>query len=78
MTSYLPREQLDSIQQVINRTSPFLNLTQHDFATGIADQVVKKSKHIAIDKEQQVITQRLEQAECNIDHVKHLLGVEQC
>jgi hypothetical protein len=55
MTSYLPREQLDFNRQAINRTGPFLNLTQHDFATGIANQVVKKSKHVAIDKERQVI-----------------------
>jgi hypothetical protein len=38
---------------------------------------VKKSKHIAIDKEQQVITQQLEWAEHNIDYVERLLGVEQ-
>jgi len=62
---------------VINGISPFLNLTEHDFATNIADQVVKKSKHIAIDKEWQVISRWLDWAEHNVDSVKHLVGIEQ-
>jgi hypothetical protein len=39
---------------------------------------VKKSKHVAIDKEWQAISRRLEQAKRNVDHVERLLGVEQC
>jgi len=49
----------------------------HDFAINITNQVVKKSKHVAIDKEQQAISQRLEWAEHNVNNVEHLLGVEQ-
>jgi hypothetical protein len=62
---------------VINGISPFLNLTEHDFATNVADQVVKKSKHVAIDKEWQVISQWLERAEHNVDSVERLVGIEQ-
>lgn len=62
---------------MINGISPFLNLTEHDFATNVADQVVKKSKHVAIDKERQVISRRLERAEHNVDSVERLVGIEQ-
>lgn len=37
---------------------------------------MKKSRHIAIDKERQAISRRLERAECNVDNVERLLGVE--
>lgn len=62
---------------MINGISPFLNLTEHNFTTNIADQVVKKSKHVAIDKERQVISRRLEWAEHNVDNVERLLGIDQ-
>ncbi len=50
----------------------------YDFATNITDQVVKKSKHVAIDKERQAISRWLEWAERNVNNVEHLLGVKQC
>ena len=60
----------------IDEIGLFLTLTEHEFATNIADKVVKKSRHEAVDKELWLISGRLKRAACVVDDTEWLLGVK--
>jgi len=53
---FLPRAEYDNVRKMIDRLDPFLMLTERKFASNMANQVVKTSKHEAIDRELQLIT----------------------
>ncbi len=72
----LCRDQYNKVKAAINKISPFLTLTKHEFATNTADKVVKKSKHEAINKELQLINGQLEWAAHIVDDTEWLLGVK--
>lgn len=54
---------------------PFLNLVSSDFAVNIAGQLVKESKHEAINRELRLISGRLERAVRMVDNIERLLGI---
>jgi hypothetical protein len=54
---------------------PFLNLAPSDFAVDIAGQIVKNSKHEAINRELRLISGRLERAVRVVDDIERLLGI---
>ena len=56
---------------------PFLNLAPSDFAVDIAGQIVKESKHEAINRELRLISGRMERAIRMVDDVERLLGIAQ-
>ena len=59
----------------IDEIGPFLTLTKHEFATNIADKVMKKSRHEAVDKELRLISGWLKWAACVVDNTEWLLSV---
>ncbi len=60
----------------IDEIGPFLTLTKHEFATNIADKVMKKSRHEAVDKELRLISGWLKWAACVVDNTEWLLSVK--
>jgi len=54
---------------------PFLNLAPSDFTVDITGQIVKNSKHEAINRELRLISGRLEQAAHVVDDIEQLLGI---
>jgi len=54
---------------------PFLNLAPSDFAVDIAGQIMKNSKHEAINRELRLISGRLERAARVVDDIERLLGI---
>ena len=56
---------------------PFLNLTPSDFDVDIAGQIVKGSKHEAINRELRLISRRMEWAVRMVDNIERLLGITQ-
>src|SRR6266576_2644527 len=56
---------------------PFLNLAPSDFAVDIAGQIVKESKHEAINRELRLIGGRMERAVRMVDDIERLLGITQ-
>jgi hypothetical protein len=53
---------------------PFLNLAPSDFDADMAGQIVKNSKHEAINRELRLISGRLERAARVVDDTEQLLG----
>lgn len=53
---------------------PFLNLVPSDFAVDIAGQIVKSSKHEAINRELRLINGRLDRAAREVDDAERALG----
>jgi hypothetical protein len=56
---------------------PFLNLAPSDFAVEVAGQIVKESKHEAVNRELRLIGGRMERAVHMVDNVERLLGIAQ-
>jgi hypothetical protein len=56
---------------------PFLNLAPSDFAFDIAGQLVKESKHEAINRELRLISGRMERAVRVVGDIERLLGITQ-
>ena len=54
---------------------PFLNLALSDFAVDMARQIVKNSKHEAINRELKLINGRSERAARVVDDTERLLGI---
>jgi hypothetical protein len=64
------------VRKKIDEVGPFLNLTELDFSVGFSDEVVRKSKHEAIDRELRLISARQERAARAIDDVERLIGIK--
>jgi len=73
---FLPRAEYDNVRKMIDVLDPFLMLTERKFASNMANQIVKTSKHEAIDRELQLITTQMERAARSVDDVKRLLGIK--
>jgi hypothetical protein len=56
---------------------PFLNLAPSDFAVDVAGQIMKESKHEAVNRELRLIGGRMERAVHMVDNVERLLGIAQ-
>jgi hypothetical protein len=70
------REQYDAVRKKIDEVGPFLNLTEHDFSIGTSDQVMRKGKHEAIDRQLRLISARRERAAQKVDDVEQLIGIK--
>lgn len=53
-----------------------MNLTEHEFASNTADNVMKKSDYETIDRDLRLINGRLDRAARAVDDVERLLGVK--
>ena len=53
-----------------------LNLTEHEFASGIAHQAVKTSKHEAINRELRTISGRIDRATDFVDTLERQLCIK--
>jgi hypothetical protein len=73
---FLPREEYDAVRKKIDEVGPFLTISVHDFASGIADEIMRKSKHQAIDREMQRINRQMDRAQRSVDDIERLLGIE--
>jgi len=69
------RRQYNCAQDRMKGLGP-LNLTEHKFASGIADQVVKTSKHEAINKELRTICGRIDRATDFVDTLERQLCIK--
>ena len=65
----------NAVSKSINDMNPFLNFTPSDFAVDNARQIVKNSKHEAINRELRLISGRLERAARVVDDTERLLGI---
>ena len=65
----------NAVSKLIDDMDPFLNLTPSDFAVDMAGQIVKNSKHEAVNRELRLISGQLEQAACVVDDIEQLLGI---
>lgn len=72
----MSREQYDAVRKKIDEVGPFLNLTEHDFSIGTSDQVMRKGKHEAIDRQLRLISARRERAAQKVDDVEQLIGIK--
>jgi hypothetical protein len=70
------RKDYKTIQAEIECIDPFLTLTQYEFAANVADQVIKSSRHEAIDRELRLVTGRMERAARVVDDTERLLGID--
>jgi hypothetical protein len=73
---FLPREEHHAVRKMIDEVGPFLTVSKHDFASGTAGDVMKKSKHEAIDRELQHIDRKMDRAQRSTDDVERLLGIK--
>ena len=64
------------MRKKIDEVGPFLNLTEHDFSVGFSNEVMRKSKHEAIDRELRLIRARQERAVRAVDDIKRLIGIK--
>jgi len=53
-----------------------LNLTEHEFASGIANQTVKESKHEALNRKLQAISGQIDCATHSVDALEKGLCIE--
>jgi len=73
----LLRAEYNTVSKKIKDMDPFLNLAPSDFAVGIAGQIMKESRHKAINRELQLISRWVEWAMCLVGDIKQLLGITQ-
>jgi hypothetical protein len=71
----LSSTEYNAVSKSIDDMDPFLNLAPSDFAVDIAEQIVKNSKHEAINRELRLISGRLERAVRVVDNIERLLGI---
>ena len=70
-------ERYRAVSQKIQNTSPFLTVTPHDFATNIADDVIRRSECEALDRELRVAAARREREVQKVDDIERLLGIKE-
>jgi hypothetical protein len=59
------RKHYNSVRDDIDRLSP-LNLTEHEFTSGVVDQMVRESEHKSLSR-------KLRAFSLQIDHVRHFI-----
>ena len=69
------REHYDSVRDEIHGLSP-LNLTEHEFASGVADQTVKESKHETLNRKLRAISLQIDCATHSVDAIEKGLCIE--
>ena len=53
-----------------------MNLTEHQFASGVADQVVKNSEHEALNRKLRAISGRIDRTTDFVDSIEQRLCIE--
>jgi len=69
------RKQYNCAQDEMVRLGP-LNLTKHEFASGIAHQAVERSEHEAINREVQKLSGRIDHAADFVDTLEQQLCIK--
>ena len=69
------RKKYNSVKDVIHGLSP-LNLTEHEFASGVENQIVRESEHEALNRKLQAISEQIDRATHSVDAIEKALCIE--
>ena len=69
------RKRYNSVREEVDGLGP-LNLTEHEFASGIANRTVKESKHEALNRKLRAISGQIDRATHSVDALEKGLCIE--
>ena len=68
------REQYDCVIVAIGHLGPLV-LTEHEFASGVSDKVIKTSKHEGLNREMRAISKQIDRASQSVDILEEQLCI---